>query len=55
MNVAVKATKRKKRINNLKVVEIKHVQVPDAEERLNRAFKILVSHFDNSENETKGR
>lgn len=48
-------TRKKKKRNNLKVVEIRHVQVPDAEERLNRAFKILVSRFDNSGDETKGR
>lgn len=48
-----RAPKRRKRNNNLKVVEIKHVQVPDAEDRLNRVFKILMSSFDNSENEAK--
>ena len=50
-----KKAKRKKRISNLKVVEIKHVQVPDAEERLSRVFRILMTSFKNPENEAKGR
>ena len=50
MNVIVEEkTRRKKKRNNLKVVEIRHVQAPDAEERLGRVFKILMSHFDNAE------
>ena len=45
--------KRKKRNNTLKVVEVKYAQVPDAEERLNRVFKILLSSFENTQNEAK--
>jgi hypothetical protein len=41
--------KRKKRNNTLMIVRVEYVQVPDAEERLNRVFKILISSFDNSE------
>ena len=35
--------KRKKRINELKVVEVNYVQVPDAEDRLKRVFKMLLA------------
>jgi len=50
-------TKKKggKRNNSLKVVKIAHAQVPDAEERLGRVFKILMSSFENMENEAKRR
>ena len=46
-------TKRGKRHNTLMVVKVEHVQVPDAEQRLGRVFKILMSSFDNPENEAK--
>lgn len=45
--------KRKKRNNTLTVVKVEYVQVPDAEERLSRVFKILMSSFENMENEAK--
>ena len=48
--------KRKKRNNTLTVVEVNYVQVPDAEGRLGRVFKILLSSFENiEENEAKRR
>ena len=47
--------KRKKRNNSLKVVAIAYAQVPDAKERLGRVFKILMSSFENMENEAKRR
>lgn len=46
-------TKTKKKHNTLTVVKVEHVQVPDAEERLNRVFKILMSSFENTQNEAK--
>ncbi len=56
MVTEVKATKRKKRISTLKVVKVEYVQVPDAEQRLSRVFKILLSSFENSGgNEAKRR
>jgi len=45
--------KRKKRNNTLKVVKVDFVQVHDAEERLKRVFKILMSSFENTQNEAK--
>jgi hypothetical protein len=39
--------RRTKRNKNLQVVEVKCVQVPDAQERLARVFKILMSNFTN--------
>ena len=40
-------TKTRKRRITLTVVKVEYVQVPDAEERLNRVFKILLeSHKD---------
>ena len=48
-------TKTRKKRNVLKVVKVEHVQVPDSEERLKRVFKILMSSFENMENEAKRR
>ena len=50
-NESENKTKRKRNIT-LTVVKVEYVQVPDARERLNRVFKILLS---NHENEAKGR
>ena len=48
--------KKQKRKHTLKVVKVKYVQMPDAVERLNRAFKILISSFENLEkNEARRR
>ena len=41
--------RRTKRNNNLQVVEVKCVQVPDAQERLSRAYQILMSSFEDME------
>ena len=41
--------KRKKRSNTLTVVRVEHIQVPDAEERLSRVFRILLSNFEDLE------
>jgi hypothetical protein len=41
--------KRKKRSNTLTVVKVEHVQVPDAQERLSRVFKILLSSLNEIE------
>ena len=47
---------KKRRRNGLKVVEVRHIQVHDAEERLIRVFKILMSSFENRvENDNRGR
>lgn len=49
-------TKTRKKRNTLKVVKVEFVQVPDANERLNRVFKMLLSSFKNIEkNEAKRR
>lgn len=49
-------TKTKKKRNSLKVVKVEHVQVPDAEERLRKVFKVLLSNFENmGENEANRR
>ena len=50
-----KKIKRKKIRNTLTVIEVKHVQVPDAEERLNRVFKILMSRFGSIEKNEANR
>lgn len=55
MVTEIKATRRKKRNVTLKVVKVEYVQVPDAKERLDRVFKILMSSFENIENEAKRR
>ena len=39
--------KRKKRDKTLTVVKVEYAQVPDAEERLNRVFNILISSYEN--------
>ena len=50
MSIEIREEKRKKKHgNSLKVVEVKHVQVPDAEERLNKVFKILMNTVENME------
>ncbi|MFC2002927.1 hypothetical protein ACFLV4_03155 [Chloroflexota bacterium] len=43
----------KKRNNTLTVVKVEYVQVPDADERLSRVFKILMSSFKDTQNEAK--
>lgn len=45
MVTEIKATKRKKRNITLKVVKVEYVQVPDAQERLFKVFKILLSNL----------
>ncbi len=46
-------TKKKNKRNTLTVVKVEYVQVPDAEDRLNRVFKILMSSYENTQNEAK--
>ena len=54
--IVKKRAKKKKRRNDLRIVEIKHVQVPDAEERRDRVFKILMASFENRVgNDNRGR
>jgi hypothetical protein len=48
MTIVKVANTKRKRGNSLRVVEVKHVQVPDAEERLARVFRILTSRFVNT-------
>ena len=49
-------TKTKRKSSTLTVAEVNYVQVSDANERLNRVFKILMSNFENVErNEAKRR
>jgi hypothetical protein len=45
-----KKIKTKRKRSTLTVAEVKHVQVPDADERLQKVFKILMSSFENMEN-----
>ena len=42
-------TKTKRKRSTFTVAEVNYVQVPDADERLNRVFKILMSSFENIE------
>lgn len=56
MVTETKINKSKKRNRTLKILKVEYVQVPDAQERLSRVFKILMSKSDDSrENEAKRR
>lgn len=46
-------SKMRERSNTLTIAKVQRVQVPDADMRLERVFKILISTFENMENKAK--